>query len=113
MEQATLFGDSLDSPLKRFEDIHNYLYANDGFSEQQVLEEIVKILFIKYFDEQNENALFYVDEREATVTNDFLKRINLIFENTKKKYKIYFDSSDSLKLSNQSLLFVVKKLQKN
>lgn len=42
MEQPTLFEDSLDSPLKRLEDIHNYLYANDGLSEQQVLEEIVK-----------------------------------------------------------------------
>jgi len=32
MEQLTLFGDTLDTPLKRFEDIHNYLYANDGLS---------------------------------------------------------------------------------
>lgn len=112
MEQPTLFGDSLDSPLKRFEDIHNYLYANEGLSEQQVLEEIVKILFIKYFDEQNTEYSFYAKESESGNSVDFLKRINAIFENTKEIYKTYFDKKDTLKLSGQSLFFVVKKLQK-
>ena len=41
-----------DNLFKKFEDIHNYLYANEGLSEQQVLEEIIKILFIKFYDEQ-------------------------------------------------------------
>ena len=113
MKQATLFGDTLDSPLKRFEDIHNYLYANDGLSEQQVLEEIVKILFAKYYDEQNTENSFYVTENELTKNNEtFLKRLNILFENTKQKYKTYFDSNDSLELSTQSLLFVISKLQK-
>lgn len=112
MEQPTLFGDSLDSPLKRFEDIHNYLYANDGLSEQQVLEEIVKLLFIKYYDEQNSVSSFYVNDGESGNSSIFLKRINALFEDTKDKYNTYFDKKDSLKLSKQSLFFVVKKLQK-
>ena len=112
MEQSTFFGDTLDSPLKRFEDIHNYLYANDGLSEQQVLEEIVKILFIKYYDEHNTECAFYAKENESGNNADFLKRINVLFENTKEKYKTYFDKKDSLKLSKQSLFFVVSKLQK-
>ena len=112
MEQPTLFGDTLDSPLKRFEDIHNYLYANDGLSEQQVLEEIVKILFIKYYDEQNTVCAFYAKEDESGNNADFSKRISVLFENTKEKYKTYFDEEDSLKLSKQSLFFVVSKLQK-
>ncbi len=112
MEQPTLFGDTLDIPLKRFEDIHNYLYANDGLSEQQVLEEIVKILFIKYYDEQNTACSFYAKEDESGNNADFSKRIRVLFENTKGKYKTYFDKKDSLKLSKQSLFFVVSKLQK-
>ncbi len=107
-----MFGDTLDSPLKRFEEIHNYLYANDGLSEQQVLEEIVKILFIKYYDEQNTECAFYAKENESVNSADFLKRINFLFENTKEKYKTYFDKNDSLKLSEESLFFVVSKLQK-
>jgi len=112
MKQATLFGDSLDSPLKRFEDIHNYLYANDGLSEQQVLDEIVKILFMKYFDEQKTRPSFYTKESESADDATFINRINQLFEETKENYKIYFDQKDSLKLSKQSLYFVVSKLQK-
>jgi len=111
MEQPTLFGDTLDSPLKRFEDIHNYLYANDGLSEQQVLEEIVKILFTKYYDEQNANSLFHISPNESSNSTDFFKRINALFENTKENYKSYFDNTDRLKLSRQSLFFAVSKLQ--
>jgi len=111
MEQPTLFGDTLDSPLKRFEEIHNYLYANDGLSEQQVLEEIVKLLFAKYYDEQNANSLFYIRPNESSNSVDFFKRINALFENTKENYKSYFDNTDSLKLSKQSLFFTVSKLQ--
>ncbi|MFH1777771.1 MAG: N-6 DNA methylase [Candidatus Omnitrophota bacterium] len=112
MEQVSLFGDTLDSPLKRFEDIHNYIYANDGLSEQQVLEEIVKILFIKYYDEQNNGNNFYVEESELNNNKSFSSRINHLFENTKQKYKTFFAGEDSLKLSTQSLLFVIRKLQK-
>lgn len=114
MNQISLFGDTLDSPLKRFEDIHNYIYANDGLSEHQVLEEIVKILFIKYYDEQNGENNFYITESELDKNkkSSFSLRVNQLFENTKQKYKTFFDSQDSLKLSDQSLSFVISKLQK-
>ena len=117
MRQPSSFGNTLDSSLKRFEDIHNYIYANDGLSEQQALEEIVKILFIKFYDEQREKKSFCISDNESLKTNfgkdqnSFLDRINQLFEETKEKYDIYFDSKDRLKLSTQSLAFVVKKLQ--
>jgi type I restriction enzyme M protein len=117
MKQKSLFGDTLDSPLKRFEDIHNYLYANDGLSEQQVLEEIVKILFVKFHDEQREKKSFYISDSESLEIDSgknqssFISRIRQLFEETKQKYDSYFDSKDSLKLSSQSLAFVVKKFQ--
>ena len=37
-----------DNLLRRFEEIHDYIYANDGLSPQQALEEFVKILFVKF-----------------------------------------------------------------
>ena len=86
MENSSLYGDTLDTLLKRFEDIHNYIYANDGLSEQQVLEEIVKILFIKFYDEQNEKKSFYGLDTEISKMNtsekqnSFLNRIGKIFE---------------------------------
>jgi type I restriction enzyme M protein len=41
------------SLLKIFSKIHNSIYANDGISAQQVLDEMIKVLFIKVFDEQD------------------------------------------------------------
>lgn len=111
--QTSLFGDDLDNLLKRFEDIHNYLYANDGLSEQEVLEEIVKILFIKYYDEQNEEKNFFIKENELEEKQKkaFITRINKLFEDTKYIYSNFFDSKDSLKLSVNSLSFIVNKIQ--
>ncbi|MCF7811009.1 N-6 DNA methylase [bacterium] len=118
MKQRSFLGNILDSPLRRFEDIHNYLYANEGLSEQQVLEEIVKVLFIKFYDEHRENKSFYILNSESLKldsinnnNNSFLNRINQLFEETKQKYCSYFESIDCLKLSSQSLAFVVKILQ--
>ena len=117
MNQISLFNNNQDSLLKCFENIHNHIYANDGLSEQQVLEEIVKILFIKYYDEKRDEHLFYVtpDENHRIKIdespNSFLNRIHKLFEESKQQYSNLFDSEDRLTLSYQSLIFVVKKLQ--
>jgi len=117
MKQPSLFNSLLDNLLKLFEDIHNYLYANDGLSEQQVLEEIVKILFIKFYDEQRHEKAFYISDSELLQINShknqtsFFDRIRQLFEETKQKYNNYFDPRDHLKLGSQSLAFVVKSFQ--
>ena len=51
-----------DNLLKKFEEIHDYIYANDGLSPQQTLEEFVKILFIKIFDENENLNQFAISE---------------------------------------------------
>ena len=111
MYQTVLFENHLNSLLHRFEEIHNFIYANDGLSEQQVLEEIVKLLFAKYYDEQNTNSFFYVTTNESSDHASFIDRIHILFEETKRKYRSYFDSQENLKLSHQSLFFVIKNLQ--
>ena len=106
-----------DNLFKKFEEIHNYLYANEGLSEQQVLEEIIKILFIKFYDEQRNGDSFYISKTEFLNINSkrtqkiFFNRIRQLFINTKKVYDSYFDESDILKLSESSLAFSIKKLQ--
>ena len=60
-EQGFLFELPLskeDNLLKRFEEIHDFIYSHEGFSPQQTLEEFVKILFIKIFSELSGNNLF-------------------------------------------------------
>ena len=118
MDLALDFGLSkVDNLLKRFEEIHNYIYANDGLSTQQTLEEIIKILFIKISDENNRHNLFVIKSDELTHLKhsnssfEFVSRINNLFEITKKEFEEVFDPDDKIRLSATSLGFTVNKLQ--
>ena len=106
-----------DNLLKRFEEIHDYIYANDGLSPQQTLEEFVKILFIKIFDENENCNMFTVSSEEWCIlksgkTNQSLiERISNLFELTKQAYIDIFDNDDRIKLTPIALGFTVNKLQ--
>ena len=106
-----------DNLLKRFEEIHDYIYANDGLSPQQTLEEFVKILFIKIFDENEKLKQFSVSSEEwndiksGKSVSSFFDRITALFDKTQKEYKDIFDTDDRIKLSQNALGFTVNKLQ--
>jgi type I restriction enzyme M protein len=106
-----------DSLLKRFEEIHNHIYANDGLSTQQTLEEIIKILFIKIYDENKRSTQFKIssDElnhlKQSSSAPNFVKRISNLLEETKKEFKDIFDADEKIRLSNVALGFTVNKLQ--
>jgi type I restriction enzyme M protein len=85
--------------LRRFEEIHDFIYANDGLSPQQALEEFVKILFVKIFDENsNENKFSNSNFAE-------------LFEKTKETYPDIFEKDDKIRLSEDANRFVINKLQ--
>ncbi|MDR1384695.1 MAG: N-6 DNA methylase [Planctomycetaceae bacterium] len=88
-----------DNLLRRFEEIHDYIYANDGLSPQQAIEEFVKILFVKICDENSGNGLFSI----ANIEN--------LFTQTTEEYKDIFDKDDKIRLSRNSLSFIVDKLR--
>jgi type I restriction enzyme M protein len=106
-----------DKLLKIFEEIHNYIYANEGFSPEQTLEEIIKILFLKIFDESQNKHHFFVTQSELEHLKQgkkdlkFQQRINHLFESTKQTYQNLFDAEDHLRISLISLAFIIKKLQ--
>ena len=88
-----------DNLLRRFEEIHDYIYSNDGLSPQQALEEFVKILFVKIFDENNNLNLF----EQNTITE--------LFEQTKKNFSEIFENDEKIKLSDNAIKFIITKLQ--
>jgi len=106
-----------DNLLKKFEEIHNYIYANDGLSPQQTLEEFVKILFIKIYDENNNLNQFNISSEEwnemktGKVILYINERINNLFEETKKAYQDIFDSDDRIRISTIALGFTINKIQ--
>lgn len=106
-----------DNLSKRFEEIHDYIYANDGLSPQQTLEEFVKILFIKIFDENKKLKQFSIssdewnDIKSGKNVSSFSDRITALFDRTQKEYQDIFDTDDRIKLSQDALGFTVNKLQ--
>lgn len=106
-----------DNLLKRFEEIHNYIYANDGLSPQQTLEEFVKILFIKIFDENENLNNFAISTEEwnelkvGKTIHSITERISALFEQTKQAYQDIFDTDDRIRISAIALGFTINKLQ--
>lgn len=106
-----------DNLLKRFEEIHDYIYANDGLSPQQTLNEFLKILFIKIYDEKEGLDMFKLSAQEfKELKNEgkntpAIERISKLFELTKKEYHGVFDTDDKIKLSHGALGFTINKLQ--
>lgn len=109
LENNLKFGESL---LKRFEDIHDYIYANDGLSTQQTLNEFIKILFIKIADENSGLHQFYVTANELLYSSEIVfNRISQLLQCAKNEYNNVFDISDTINLSHKTLAFIVNKLQ--
>ncbi len=106
-----------DNLLKRFSEIHHYIYANDGLSTQQALEEFVKILFIKIYCENEQLSDFQIGADEFQILKQsgnfapFSDRIYRLFEATKQKYQTIFDADDRIRLSTIALGFAINKLQ--
>ena len=106
-----------DNLLKKFEEIHDYIYANDGLSPQQTLEEFVKILFIKIYDENDNLNQFTISSEEwnelksGKLVHAISERITALFEQTKKAYRDIFDADDRIRISAMALGFTINKLQ--
>jgi len=118
MELQLDFGlNKTDKLLRKFEEIHNFIYANDGLSTQQTLEEFIKLLFIKILDERNDIKFFKITSEEfesiknSKKDNFFSSRISNLFNKTITEYSDLFDEDEKIRLSIVSLGFIVNKLQ--
>ena len=106
-----------DNLLKKFEEIHDYIYANDGLSPQQTLEEFVKILFIKIYDENENLNQFTISSEEwnelksGKTIHSIAERIAIIFDKTKLAYQDIFDTDDRIRISAIALGYTINKLQ--
>lgn len=118
MEQPNIFDLQKEtSLLKKFSEIHNNIYANDGLSAQQALDEMLKILFIKVLAEKENTQDFFVSSEEFTEikagkkNKAFSTRIESLFQRTIESFADIFEPSEKIKLSLASLAFAVNKLQ--
>jgi type I restriction enzyme M protein len=105
------------SLLKKFSEIHNSIYANDGLSAQQALDEMLKVLFIKVFDEKENSKQFFISNEEfneikaGKKSKTFVQRIENLFQKTIQGFSDIFEANESIKLSPIALSFAINKLQ--
>ncbi len=104
--------------LRIFEEIHNHIYANDGLSAEQCLDEVIKVLFLKIYDEQqNSQPDFYINGEEFSQAlkgapqKDFESRIKNLEKSSFKHFSSLFEKNTVTKLKSSTLAFIVNKLQ--
>ena len=94
-----------------FKRIHNYIYANQGFQKDKAFEELLKLIFIKVYDEQYIPTLqFYVLPEEDPVK--VKERLLKVFEKVKQKYHYIFKPEETIELNDRVLLYAVSELQR-
>ncbi|MFW6025557.1 MAG: restriction endonuclease subunit M [Candidatus Woesearchaeota archaeon] len=94
-----------------FKRIHNFIYANQGLQKDKAFEELLKIIFIKVYDEEyNTPVQFYISEDEDI--KDVRKRIKSIYKDVKIKFDVIFDEKESILLNNEVLRYIVSELQR-
>jgi type I restriction enzyme M protein len=98
--------------------IHNSIYANDGLSPEQALEETVKLLFVKHVDEVSESQNFHISTKERDElalqgsSRTFEVRIKKISEEVFTRHKDLFEKSERLRIKVTSLGHAVEQLSK-
>jgi len=81
-----------------FEECHNYIYANEGLLKDKIFHEIVKLLVMKLYDEQNNTKRglqFCITSGEyrnilANRPSDFELRIGKLFDTVRSRYGSFF-----------------------
>lgn len=100
----------------RFNEIHNYLYANEGFLKEKLFGEIIKLIFMKIVDEKSprKEVLFWISEKEyeeminTGYSDSFMNRIKKLWNETKR---LYPEIDGDLLLKPLSIAEIVRRLQ--
>lgn len=84
------------SLTKNFSKIHNSIYANDGLTKEEALNEFTKLIFLKIYVEKNQ-----LDTLSNTNIHNY-------YDKCKNHYKQIFNSDDKINLSENTLLDILK-----
>lgn len=91
---------------KKISKIHNYIYANEGLSNSETLNEFLKIFYCKILDEQNGNLF-----TKLKTDDEILDRIILLYDNFKKKLTNIIDPKDKINLKKETILYMISELK--
>lgn len=91
---------------KKILKIHNYIYANEGLSNSETLNEFLKIFYCKIIDEQNNNLLSIKNSNE-----DIILRMHELFDALKEKLGDFIDSKEKINLKKETIIYIVNELK--
>lgn len=91
---------------KKIEKIHNYIYANDGLSNSETLNEFLKIFYCKILDEQDGNKLSSLLKPE-----DIISRINELYDQLKIRLNTFIEPKEKINLKQSTILFIIEELK--
>lgn len=91
---------------KTIEKIHNYLYANDGLDNYEVLDTLLKIFYLKTYDEINDNEISKSNEEK-----ELLDAAENVLGKIAHGYPSLFENGTELPIKKESLLFILKELK--
>jgi type I restriction enzyme M protein len=100
-----------------FKRCHNYVYANQGLSEEPSFHEFLKLIFCKVYDENRVKGdlRFYIsseDRRSLIGQKRLMEIINDLFGDVKRKYPYIFKDTDEIGLKPDVLAYIVTELQR-
>lgn len=91
---------------KKILKIHNYIYANEGLSNSETLNEFLKIFYCKIIDEKNNNLLSIKSSDE-----DIILGMHELFDVLKEKLKDFIDSKEKINLKKETIIYIVNELR--
>ncbi len=96
---------------KVFKRVHNYIYANQGIQKDIAFQEVLKLIFIKVYDEQFSPSLqfYYLPNENPTEVRE---RLEVVFKRLKNKYEYIFNTEDKINLRDSVLIYAIKELQR-
>jgi type I restriction enzyme M protein len=104
-----------DALLFAFRRCHNYIAGNQGLQKPQAFWELLKLIFCKIHDEQqNDEVQFFAGANERHGMNGPLKvqkRIEGLFRQVKDDYPTIFKKSEAIDLKPGVLAYLVSQLQ--
>lgn len=91
---------------KKISKIHNYIYANEGLGNEEVLNEFLKIFYCKILDEQGKNIL-----TKNNTVDEIIDRVNTLYEEYKEKLKGIVDSKEKINLKKETIIYIISELK--
>ena len=91
---------------KKVSKIHNYIYANEGLSNAEVLNEFLKIFYCKILDEQGKNEL-----AKKLTPDSIIEKVYILYDELKDKLKGIIDPKEKINLKKETIIYAIEELK--